>query len=94
MTVSAEDELLWRSSDVQNFQEMSSSLYPSGVAKVSNVGNKNNNTPSTGSKNARKPRTVSGLKDAKKPAEVLSRGNDNIDVRSIQADVLWVSFDK
>lgn len=92
--VSAGDELLRQSTDVQSSLEKCSALFSSRFAKASDVERSASKSLSVDTKKTRNLREASGLKGAKKHAGCLSSGNDVIDVDLLQADVLWVSFEK
>lgn len=66
----------------------SSALFRSGVPKTLDLGSNSRKILSVGTKKTKKLRKASGSKGAKKPYEHTLSSNDDIDVDSIQVDVL------
>lgn len=62
------------------------------MVKALDVGNGSCKSSSVDAKKSKRPSKASGSKDVTKPAEGLSRGNDNINVESAQAEVLYENF--
>lgn len=86
--------MLRQSSDRQNFLEKSSDLFISRVAKALDAGISCSNSPPVRLKKTKRLRKTSVLRNAKGPAKGLSSGNDNINVDSVKADVVLLSFGK
>lgn len=72
----------------------SSAPFRSRVIKELDVDSRKGKIPSDSAKNTTRPRKPSGLKSAKKPIDDSSSDNNNIDVYSNQAEVLYVIFVK
>lgn len=88
LTVSARDELLCLSTNVQSFLGKRSTLFCSLVAKALDVRSTSNMCLSIGRMETRTLRKPSGSKSTKKRSEGPPRGNDNIDVYLLYADPL------
>lgn len=64
------------------------------MSKALDVRHSSGKTPSAGAMKAKRLRKASSSKGVNKPTESPSRGNENINMNSVKAEVMWVSFVK